>query len=126
MEKHKLSVNCPLYMLVVRDEKVSENLPNSLCHFWQDKPVFLQILDQSSVPSKYLLYYFSTLDKRIPSKSQFWALCYSENFTNFSCYLWKHKSVFHQIFHQYSVPSYRTPLHFYSSNITYFVSKAAH
>ena len=27
------------------------NLPNSSCHFWMHKSVFLQILDQSSVPS---------------------------------------------------------------------------
>ena len=38
-----------------------ENLPNSPCHFWKHKSVFLQILHQSSVSSNItLLYFFSS------------------------------------------------------------------
>ena len=38
-----------------------ENLPNSSCHFWKYKSVFLQILHQSSVPSKLTpIYFFSS------------------------------------------------------------------
>ena len=37
------------------------NLPNSLCHFWKQKLVFLEILHQSSVPSNITsLYFFSS------------------------------------------------------------------
>ena len=42
---------------------------------------------------------------------------------NSSCYLWKHKLVFLQILHQYSVPSKITPLYFLSSNMLYFGQK---
>ena len=34
-----------------------KNLPNSSCHFWKHKPVFLQISDQSSVPSNMTLHH---------------------------------------------------------------------
>ena len=37
--------------------------------------------------------------------------------------LWKHKSVFLQMLHQYSVPSNITPLYFFSSRIMYFGQK---
>ena len=46
-----------------------------------------------------------------------------ENLLNSSCHFWKHKSVFLQILHQYSVPSNITPLYFFSSNILYFGQK---
>ena len=37
------------------------NLPNSSCHFWKHKSVFLQILHQSSMPSNITpLYFFSS------------------------------------------------------------------
>ena len=44
-------------------------------------------------------------------------------FTNSSCHFWKHKSVFLQILHQYSVPSNITTLYLFSSNILYFGQK---
>ena len=49
--------------------------------------------------------------------------CSDENLLNSSCHFWKHKSVFLQMLHQYSVPSNKTPLYFFSSNIIYFVQK---
>ena len=58
---------------------------------------------------------FSTLDKRIPSKSQFldFRRCSGKNLLNSSCHFWKHKSFFLQILHQYSVPSNITRLYFF-------------
>ena len=46
--------------------------------------------------------------------------CSGESFPNFSCQLWKQKSVFLQILYQYSLPSNITPLYFLNSNIIYF------
>ena len=65
-------------------------------------------------PCKFWAHKFSTLDKRIPSKSQFsdFQTCSGENWLNFSCHFWKHKSVFVQMLHQYSVPSSKTLLWF--------------
>ena len=70
--------------------------------------------------------YFSTLDKMIPSKSLFldFQTCSSKNLLNSSCHFWKHKSVFSQMLHQYSVQSSKSPLYFfYTSNTIYFVQK---
>ena len=38
-----------------------ENVPNSSCHFWKHKSVFLKILHQSSVPSNITPLYLYTL-----------------------------------------------------------------
>ena len=46
--------------------------------------------------------------------------CSGENLPNFSCHFWKHKSIFFQISHQYSVPSNLTP---FSPSIIYFGQK---
>ena len=63
---------------------------------------------------KFYAHTFSTLDKRIPSKSQFleFRMCTSENLLN-SCHFWKHKSIFLKMLHQCSVPSNITPLYFF-------------
>ena len=50
-------------------------------------------------------------------------MCSGESLLVSSCHFWKHKSVFLQILHQYSVPLNITPLYFFSSNITYFGQK---
>ena len=39
--------------------------------------------------------------------------CSGENFPNSPCHFWKHKSVFTQNLHQYSLPSKITPLYFF-------------
>ena len=59
------------------------------------------------LPCKFWAHKFTTLDKRTPSKSQFldFQTCSGENLLNSSCRFWKHKSVFQQILHQYSVSS---------------------
>ena len=69
----------------------------------------------TKLPCKFWAHKFSTLDKRIPSKSQFldFRTCSGENLLNSSCHFWKHKSVFFQMLHQYSVPSSKAPLYFF-------------
>ena len=54
-----------------------------------------------------------------------WNRCFSAcvKLPNSSCHFWKHKSVFLQFLHQYSVSSNVTPLYFFSSNIIYFGQK---
>ena len=42
-----------------------------------------------------------------------------KSLSNYSCHFWIHKSVLHQ----FSVPSNRTPLYFFASNIIYFGQK---
>ena len=49
--------------------------------------------------------------------------CSCENLSNSSCHFWKHKSVFLQMLHQYSMPPNITPLYFFRSNFIYFVQK---
>ena len=45
------------------------------------------------------------------------------SFSNSSGEFWKHKSFFHKIMHQYSVPTNITPLYIFSSDIIYFGQK---
>ena len=50
-----------------------------------------------------------------PIKMQIFEIfkCLCQNSSNSSCHFWKHKSVFLQMLHQYSVPSSKTPLYFF-------------
>ena len=71
---------------------------------------FILMTQNSSVNFKlihFLLFY--------SSKSQFldFRTCSGENLPNSSCHSWKHKSVFLQMLHQYSVLSKITPLYFF-------------
>ena len=67
---------------------------------------------------------FSTLSKRIPSKSTFWEFeCFGQKFPNSYCHFWKHNSVFFQVLCQYSVPLSITHLYFISWSIIYFGQK---
>ena len=85
-----------------------ENLPNSLCHFPNHKPVFLQILHDSSlswkIPPLYFFWSKVIFARKGPVKVQILKTfeCSDKNSPN-SCYLWNNKSVFLQIFHQSSV-----------------------
>ena len=85
-----------------------ENLSNSSCHFWKLKSVFLQILNQYSVPSNITpLYFFCSkiiyFGQKQPIKSA--------NFSNFRvkirknswCQFWSDKPIPLQIFHHSSV-----------------------
>ena len=79
----------------------------------------------TNFPCKFWAHKFSTLDKRIPSKFQFldFQTCSGENLLNSSYHFWKHKSVFLEMLHQFSVLSSKTPLYFFSPTIIYFVQK---
>ena len=67
---------------------------------------------------------FSTLSKRIPSKSTFWEFeCSGQKFPNSYCHFWKHNSVFFQVLYQYSVSLSITHLYFISWSIIYFGQK---
>ena len=76
--------------------------------------IILQYLD-TKLPCKFSAHTFPTLDKRIPWKFQFldFRTCCGENLLNPSCHFWKHKSLFLQMLHQYSVWSSKTPLYFF-------------
>ena len=73
---------------------------------------------------KFLAPAFSTLDKRIPSMSQFWHFqVLWWKFAKLLMSFCKHKSDFLQILHQSSLSWKITPLYFFSSKITYFAQK---
>ena len=105
-----------------------ENLPNSLCHFPNHKPVFLQILNKSSVSLKITPLYFSWLNViYFAQKGQItlqifetWVL--GSKFIKFLSF-WNKKLVFLQILHQSSVSWDITPRYFFSWNFIYFQQK---
>ena len=109
---------------------MNENLPNSSCHCWKDKPVFFQILHQSSVPSNITpLYFFSSSiiyfgQKQTIKVQMFKIFEYTgQNLPNSSCHFPNHRSVFLEIFHQVVESWNITPLHYFSSNIIHFGQK---
>ena len=106
------------------------NLPNSSCHFWKYKSVFLQILYQYSVSSKITpLYFFSSnilyFGQKQLIKVQIFEIfeCSGENLPNSSCHFPNHKTVFLQILHDSLVSWKITPLYLFRSNIIYFAQK---
>ena len=102
-----------------------ENLPNSSCHFPNRKSVFLQILNDSSVPWKITrLYFFRSnvkyFARKVPVKVETLETfeCSDKSSPN-SCHFWN-KLVFIQILHHSSVSWDIAPLYFFSWNFTYF------
>ena len=94
-----------------------QNLSNSLCQFWNDKSIRLQILYPSSVSWKItLLYYFSSNNiyfaQKEPIKMKIFETfkCSGQNLSNCSCQLWNKKSVPLQILHNSSLSWQITPL----------------
>ena len=111
--------NQPIEMQIFRLSSASENSSNFLYQFWNDKSNALQIFHHSSVSlHTTALSYFSScisiLDKRIPSKSQFWHLfqVFWKKFAKFFMLFSKPGSVFLQILHGTSVSWEITPLYF--------------
>ena len=107
-----------------------KSLPNSSCHFWKYKSVFLQILHQYSVPSNITPLYFCNLKVLYFGQKQFIKVqffeifeCFCENLPKSSCRFQNHKRVFLQILHGYSVSWKITPLYFVRSKIVYFARK---
>ena len=75
----------PRFYLLKSNHYVSacENFPNSSCHFWKYKSVFLQVLHQSSVPSNIT-----------PKVQMFESFnCSGRNISNSSCEFWNDKLI---------------------------------
>ena len=80
-------------------------LSNSLCQFWNDKLIPLQILDPSSVSWKIThLYFFSSINVYFAQKEHIKIKCFGtfkcsgKNSSSFSCQFWNDKSIPLQIF----------------------------
>ena len=107
-----------------------QNLANSLCQFWNDKLIPLQILYPSSVSWKITpLYYFSSnsiyFAQKEPIKVKMFETfeCSGQNLSNSLCQFWNDKSIPLQILYLSSVSWKITPLYFFSSNNIYFPQK---
>ena len=105
-------------------------MPNSSCHFWKHKSVFLQILHQSSVPSNITpLYFFSSniiyFGQKQLIKVQIFEIfeCSDENLPKPSCHFPNRKEVLLQILHDSSVSWKITPQYLFRSKIFYFAQK---
>ena len=105
-------------------------LSNSLCQFWNDKLIPLQILYPSSVSWKIiLLYFFSSNNiyfaQKEPSKMKIFETfkCSGQILSNSLCQFWNDESIPLQILYPSSVSGRITPLYFFSSNSIYFAHK---
>ena len=79
---------------------LSQNLSNSLCQFWNDKSIPLQILHPSSVSWKITpLYFFKSNNIYFPQKEPInmkifgTFKCLGQNSSSSSCQFWNDKSV---------------------------------
>ena len=121
----------PIKMKIFETFKCSgQNLSNFLCQFWNDKPVPLQILCPSLVPSKITpLYFFSSSNvyfaQKEPIKVKIFVTfeCSGQNLSNCLHQFWNDKSIPLQILYPSSVSWKITPLYFFSSNNIYFAQK---
>ena len=107
-----------------------QNLSNSLCQFWNDKLIPLQILYSSSVSWKITPIYFFSLNsiyftQRKPIKKRNFEPfeCLGQNLSNFLCQFWNDKLIPLQIVYPSSASWNITPLCFFSSNNIYFAQK---
>ena len=97
-----------------------QNLSNSLCQFWNDKSIPLQILYPSSVSWKITPLYFFSLNniyfaqkKPIKVKINEIFECSGENFSNYFCQFWNDKSIPLQILYPSSISWKVTPAYFF-------------
>ena len=107
-----------------------QNLSNSLCQFWNNKPIPVQILYPSLFSWKITsLYFFSSNNiyfaQRDPIKVKIFETfdCSHQNLSNSLCQFWNDKSISLHILYPSSVPWHITPLYFLSSNNIYFTQK---
>ena len=70
---------------------------------------------QAKLPYTFFSSKIMYFNQKKPIKLQIFEIfeCLGQNSSNSSCHFWKHKSVFLQMLHQYSVPSSKTPLYFF-------------
>ena len=108
----------------------SQILSNSLCQFWNDKSIPLQILYPSSVSWKITpLYFFSSNNiyfaQKKPIKMKIFETfeCSGQILSNSLCQFWNNKSISLQILYPSSFLWKITPLYFFSSNNIYFAQK---
>ena len=107
-----------------------QNLSNSLCQFWNDKSIPLQILYLYLISWKITpLYFFISNNiyfaQQEPIKVKILEAfeCSDQNLSNSLCQFWNKKSITLQILYPFSVSWKITPLYFFSSSNTYFVQK---
>ena len=107
-----------------------QNLTNSLCQFWNDKSVPLQIFHHSSFSWKITpLYFFNSNNinffPKEPIKVKIFETCEcsGQNLSNSLCQFCYENLIPLQILHHSSVSLNRTPLYFLSSNNLYFAQK---
>ena len=105
-------------------------LSNSLCQFWNDKSIPLQILYPSSVSWKIIpLYFFRPnniyfAQKELIKMKIFETFeCLGQILSNSLCQFWNNKSILLQILYPSSVSWKIIPLYFFSSNDIYFAQK---
>ena len=108
-----------------------QNLSNSLCQFWNDKSIPLQILYPSLVLWKIIpLYFFSSSNiyfaqKELIKMKIFETFeCSGQNLSNSLCQFWNDKSIPLQILYPSSVSWKTTRLYFFRSKIKYFAQAA--
>ena len=87
---------------------LEQNLSNSLCQFWNDESIPLQMLHHSSVSKEITpLYYFSLNNlcfaQKEPIKVKHFETfeCLRQNLSNSSCQFWNVKSIPLQILHHF-------------------------
>ena len=97
----------PIQVKIFETFKCSgQNLSNSLCQFWNDRSISLQILYPSSVSWKLSpLYFFNSNNKyfvqKEPLKVKIFETfeCLGQNLSNSSCQVWNDKLISLQIFY---------------------------
>ena len=111
-------------------ECLAQILSNSLCQFWNDNSIPLQILYPSSVSWKIIPLYFFSSNKicfahKEPIKVKIFEAfeCSGQNLTNSLCKFLNDKLIPLQILYPTSVSWKITPLYFFSSNKIYFAQK---
>ena len=111
-------------------ERSGHNLSNSLCQFWNDESIPLQILHPSSASWKIIpLYFLNSNNIHFAHKEPIQVKIFEtfegsgQNLWNSLCQFLNDKSIPIQILHPPSVSWKITPLYFYSSNNIYFPQK---
>ena len=109
----------------------SQSLPNSLCQFWNNKSIRLQILYPYSISWKITsLHFFSSNNIYFPQKEhiklKIFETCSGQNLSNSSCHLWNDKSIPLQILRHSSFSWQITPLwilrsYFFNFGLKYLI-----
>ena len=115
------------YTLCSKVECSGQNVSNSLCQFWNDKAISLQILYPSSVSWKITpLYFFSSNNiyfaqkEHIKMKIFETFKCSGQNSSNSSCQFSNYKSIPLQILHHSSLAWHITLLWILNLYFSYF------